>query len=1025
MTNATTRVVLVEDDPGHASLLVETLSDVGGYEVTCVDTVAGAVAHLCHGRVDVVLLRLGRTDAAGLEALDLVLGESSGVPVIVVTDRSEEQLGLVAVARGAEGYVEKDRADARTLHRTLSSAVERHRSRARLRQTVTDAEAVLAAVADGIIVKDARNRIVFANPAAADIFGLPPELVLGLPGDAPELQPRHLDGRPYEPDDLPSSKVLETGSRITGAVIGITRPDGREVWVELNAHPLVGPAPDHEVYGVVAALRDVSERLAAEEANRFQAALLAAVGQAVIATDPAGTVLYWNRAAEELYGWTAVETLGRSVLELTPSTQTDVQAGELMALLAAGENWTGDFVVRDRAGREFPVLVSDTPVLGPDGGLRAIIGVSTDITERKRAEDEMRRYSAIVESTGDAVFGVSLTGEITDWNPAAERLYGYSQEEAVGRHKSMLAPPNRHDEVASVLAAAARGETTHGLDTVRQHKSGASIEVSLTVSPVRDVAGRVAACSVIARDISERLAMQREIEHKALHDTLTGLPNRALARDRLNQSLARAARDQTPVSVMFLDLDHFKTINDGAGHSVGDLVLLEVARRLAAAIRPVDSVARFGGDEFVVVCEGADETTAQDVAARILAALAEPIVVDDRTLYITGSIGIASAPPLDAEELLSHADEAMYVAKARGRARAQVFDSAMAAVAHEQLVLSNELRHALEQDELQVHYQPIVDLESAQLVGVEALCRWQHPTLGWVPPDRFVQLAEETGLIASLDRWMLRRATRDARTLIDRNVLGPNARVSVNISARNVGDCGLEAAVRESVADAEIPYGHLALEVTETGVMADPDSAIRVLGSLQKLGVKVQLDDFGTGYSSLAYLRRLPVSTLKIDRSFVNDMIDEPDALAIVVAIVDLARSVHLSTIAEGIETQEQLAILRRIGCGSGQGYLWSPAVPLHELLKLFTGDRRVRLIAAAAAPAQRRRRAPEVTAEHGLARLLQLHHSGASLASVAAALNAQGFRTPTGRLWHRTAVARVIAETARPRPELTVLSRG
>jgi diguanylate cyclase (GGDEF)-like protein/PAS domain S-box-containing protein len=1026
MLDAPMRVVLVEDDPSHASLLVATLADLDGYQVTRVDTVTGAVAHLRQERVDAVLMDLVLPETAGLDALDILLGESGGAPVIVVTGRSDEDLGLIAVARGAEDYLQKDRVDARTLHQTLSCAVQRTRSRRwLLRKTVTDAEVVLAAVADGIVVKDVHNRIVFANPAAACMFGRPPEQLLGLPADLQELQPCHLDGRPYKPEDLPSSRVLATARSVTGALVGLARPDGGRVWVELNAHPLVGPGPDHAVYGVVTALRDVSERLVADEANRFQAALLAAVGQAVVATDAASTVLYWNRAAEELYGWTAEEAVGRSVLELTPSTQTAEQAAEIMTMLGAGHSWSGDFLVQDKAGREFPVLVTDTPVLGPDGELSAVIGVSTDITDRKRAEDEMRRYSAIIESTGDAVFGVSLTGEITNWNRAAEQLYGYSHEEAVGRHKSMLAPTNRHDEVAGVLSAAARGETTHGLDAVRRHKSGVPIEVSLTVSPVRDEAGHVVACSVIARDISDRLAMQREIEHKALHDTLTGLPNRALLSDRLEQALARAAREHTPISLLFLDLDHFKTINDGAGHSVGDLVIVEVSRRLLTAVRPSDTVARFGGDEFVVTCERADAEAAHQVAGRILSALAEPIVVGERTLYVNGSIGIATAPPLDAEELLSHADAAMYDAKARGRSQARVFDSAMAATAHEQLELSNQLRHALERDELEVHYQPIVELESEELVGLEALCRWQHPTLGWVPPDRFVKLAEETGLVASLDRWMLRRATRDTRILIDRGVLGPDARVSVNISARNLGDASLEAAVRESVADAEIPYNRLALEVTETGVMADPDNAIRILDSLQKLGVRVQLDDFGTGYSSLTYLRRLPVSTLKIDRSFISDMMGEPDALAIVVAIVDLARSVHLQTIAEGIETPDQLAILRRIGCWGGQGYLWSPAVPIENLTTLLTTGRGRRLPTTGVTPGQRRRRTPEVTAEHGLVRLLQLHHSGTSLASIAAALNTEGFRTPTGRLWHRATVARTIAEIAQSRPELEVVSGG
>jgi diguanylate cyclase (GGDEF)-like protein len=516
------------------------------------------------------------------------------------------------------------------------------------------------------------------------------------------------------------------------------------------------------------------------------------------------------------------------------------------------------------------------------------------------------------------------------------------------------------------------------------------------------------------------MQMQRALEHQALHDSLTGLPNRALAGDRLQHALSANPRTQQPVAVLFLDLDNFKNINDATGHQIGDAVLVEVARRLERTIHPGDTVARFGGDEFVIICEGADETTATTVADRVLDALADPIEVDGRTIYVSASLGIAVAPPLDGEDLLRFADAAMYDAKARGRSRAVVFDQALAQKADERWQLSNDLRQAIETDELQLWYQPIMDLNSGRLLGLEALCRWQHPTLGMVPPDRFVAVAEGTGLSTLLDTWVLKTACSAARQFLDAGVLREGDHVAVNISARSLSDVELESAVRDAVRSAGIPFSAIALEVTETGVMADPDRACRMLRDLQALGTSIALDDFGTGYSSLTYLRRLPVSTIKIDRSFISEMADDPDDMAIVVSIIDLAQSVHLKVVAEGIETNAQLALLRGLGCHAGQGFLWSRPAPAAEILE------RTRQAGEGGTPwpvppqiaditGARRRRRVEVLPEHGLKRLMQLHHAGASLATIAAALNREGFHTPGGQRWHPMSVARTIADIVQP----------
>jgi diguanylate cyclase (GGDEF)-like protein/PAS domain S-box-containing protein len=887
-------------------------------------------------------------------------------------------------------------------------------------QALSQAETVLAVLADGVVVRDVHGDIVSVNPAAERMLQVTARKLQTDGSDSLGWRAVRTDGSPFLSEDYPGEVTARTGQSQLGVEMGIHRPDGTLAWLEVNSHPLVTKRPAGSLYGAVTSFHDLTVRRAGQESTRFQAALLDAVGQAVVATDPVGSIIYWNRQAQTMYGWSAAEVLGRFIVDVTPSMQSAKQADEIMRALSDGVSWMGDFPVQRRDGSTFPALVTQTPLHDGQGRLIAVIGVSTDMTERGRSEAVMRQLSAIVESTGDAIIGEDLTGGIVSWNHAAEQLYGYLAEEMIGQPSSMLAPPERLDETVTVLRNIPAGHTVTDLETQRQHRDGRLIDVAMTVSPVFDWRGRIVGGSVIARDISERKDMQRALEHQALHDALTGLPNRVLVDDRLRHALA--SRSRSPVAVLFLDLDNFKNINDATGHHNGDAVLIEVARRLERTVRPDDTVARFGGDEFVIVCEQTDEVAAHLVADRILAELAHPIEVAERVMYISASIGISVSPPMDGTELLRFADAAMYDAKARGRSRAVLFDETLANGADERWQLSNDLRSAIESDSLQLWYQPIVDLDTGDLLALEALCRWDHPTLGMVPPDRFVPVAEATGLSTALDKWVLRAASGDARRFMNAGLFHDSGHVAVNISARSLSDAGLEQAVRDSVHDAGVPYRAIALEVTETGVMADPDRACRLLEDLQSLGVSIALDDFGTGYSSLTYLRRLPVSTIKIDRSFVSQMVVDPGDLAIVVSIVDLARSVHLTAVAEGVETVEQLEMLRRLGCRAGQGYLWSRPVPAEEILALVADGNRVGRswpAPLAADEVGRRKHTLGVTAEHGLNRLMQLHHAGSSLTTIAAALNQEGFHTPRGQRWHTATVARTIAEilqTMRPR---------
>lgn len=543
------------------------------------------------------------------------------------------------------------------------------------------------------------------------------------------------------------------------------------------------------------------------------------------------------------------------------------------------------------------------------------------------AEDAADRLAGIVDSVADAIFTIGMDLVITSWNRGAEALYGYAAGEVVGREATILYPPGS-DEPRRLLTVASTGERVRGHDSVRRTRDGQLAEVSLDASPHQD--GIV----VVARDISDRRELEAELVRQNMHDALTGLPNRAFLTYRLAQALSDARRRDTPVAVLVADLDQFRAVDDLHGHVVGDRVLVEIAERLRGVARASDTVARSGGDEFVLVCPGLDVAGAGDMARLVIEAIGEPLEATHRALRIGASVGIAVTPPLDSDAatLLQHADVAMYEAKARGRSRSQVFDAAFARQAGEQRRLAAELREALAFDRLDLHYQPVYDLGADRLVGVEALARWNHPVGGNVPPGTFVPLAEKHGFIAELDRWVLERACLDIASAIDSGDLPPNAHVAVNLSARSLDDPILVAAVADAVRRSRLPAESLILEVTETSVLQNRDAARASLESLRALGVGIHLDDFGTGYSSLSFLRELPVTGVKIDRSFVRDAVDRPEDLAITEAIVRLARGLGLETVAEGVETVEQRDLLRRLGCSNAQGYWWSPAVPLSTL---------------------------------------------------------------------------------------------
>jgi len=428
-----------------------------------------------------------------------------------------------------------------------------------------------------------------------------------------------------------------------------------------------------------------------------------------------------------------------------------------------------------------------------------------------------------------------------------------------------------------------------------------------------------------ARDISDRKALEARLEHEATHDPLTGLPNRTLLLDRLEMAMGRAHRQHRPLAVLFLDLDHFKVVNDSLGHSTGDQLLSAIAARLTDHLRPGDTVARFGGDEFVIICEelsGPEE--AEEIASRIAASVAESLWIGDSEVYVTASVGIALASELHhtPEQVLRDADAAMYQAKARGRSRHEVFDSRLRTRALDRLEVESALRRALVRHELRVHYQPVFDLATGAVTGVEALLRWEHPQRGLLLPAEFLRVAEESGLVVPVGSWVMRQACRQIQRLRVEVPGYDNLQVAVNLSARQIGHPYLVDELAKVLADTSVGPDTLVLEITESVLMDDVPANGETLRRLKDLGVRLAIDDFGTGYSSLAYLRRFPVDVLKVDRSFVSGLGVDPEDAAITNAVITLSHTLGLVAIAEGVESPLQRDELIRLGCDQAQGFL-------------------------------------------------------------------------------------------------------
>jgi diguanylate cyclase (GGDEF)-like protein/PAS domain S-box-containing protein len=685
-----------------------------------------------------------------------------------------------------------------------------------------------------------------------------------------------------------------------------------------------------------------------ESEERFKM-LLDASPEAIFGVNTQGVCTFVNPACLTMLGYTQDEMLGHNLHSLIHHTYPDGQPYpkeecNIRCSTLQGKSTHIDSEVHWRKdGTSFPVEYWSQPMYR-NGDLVGSVVNFIDITERKRAEEALReseaRFRAMAEDSADWIWAINMQGQHTYSNQRGAANLGLTAEEFLARDCASLVHPDDLALFRKTIDAATTARQGWTNVVLRwRHRNGQYRILESNASPLFDDAGQLMGFQGVDRDITERRQAEERIEFLAHHDALTGLPNRILLRDRFEHAVAMSERTRSRVAMLYIDLDNFKVVNDTMGHVAGDQLVLEVVARLARCTRESDTISRQGGDEFILLLNNvSDLETVERIANDILGQLAEPVEINGHILNAASSIGIAiyMDDGSDFDSLLQKADAAMYNAKGAGRNTYRFFNEQMNLQAHEHLLLQNRLHQALFRAEFYLVYQPQLETGTGRVTGVEALLRWKNPELGEVVPARFIPVAEECGLIVPIGAWVLEEACRHAQSL--RQAGWPELTMAVNLSAMQFRRAGLIETVSGALERSGLPAHLLELELTESILLQDVENNLEMVRQLKSLGVRLSIDDFGTGYSSLSYLKRFAVDRLKIDRSFVRDISTDPDDAAIVRAVIQLARSLRLGIIAEGVETQEQLAFLREEGCDEMQGFLFSrPLLP--HALKLFLRD--------------------------------------------------------------------------------------
>ena len=761
--------------------------------------------------------------------------------------------------------------------------------------------------------------------------------------------PRNMTMARVHPEDRERVRAQIASGEVSGEPYTfdhrILRPDGQVRWIRSACEPV---RVDGELIKILGVSQDVtalthSQRQAFESEQR-QRRLISACPYGITQLDRELRFVYVNEVAEEIYGYQRNQLLGRSLRDVCPPEQwpqTHKLFTDLLEQRPHVERYHRTGLRPDGEIRQLDITLNY--ILDEKGETQGFIGFLTDETDKVAAELRLSQLSTIVEQSPSSILITDMDGIIEYINPAFEATSGYSLEEVTGQTPRILrsgkTDMSTYEQMWQTIT---RGDPWRG-EFLNKRKDGSLFWELASVAPIRSAEGEITHFVSINEDITRLKKQEAQLAYQANYDPVTHLPNRVLAMDRINRAIVSAERNRYQIAVMFVDLDQFKRINDTFGHSCGDELLVRAAERLQQTVRNSDTVARFGGDEFVILLdELTDNLAVEKVAEKVLRAFAAPVSIDEHQLTVTASIGVATYPQdgTDPETLLSHADAAMYTAKEQGRNCFHFFTPEMNDIAQSRLRLESYLQQALVRQEMTVYYQPVIAFSSGQVVGAEALLRWYCPELGMVPPDQFIPLAEDLGLIDELGEWVIDQVLSQYDQW--RELLEPGFRCAINVSPKQFQRGKLASYLLERLERYGVPGKAIELEVTEGLLMQNWPTVDSQIEALADAGVSLSIDDFGTGYSSISYLRKYPFTTLKIDRSFVNDLLDDKDDETLVRSVIAMAQGMGLAIIAEGVETFDQYHLLEDAQCSMMQGYLFSRPVPADDFQQLLVSHRQM-----------------------------------------------------------------------------------
>ena len=834
--------------------------------------------------------------------------EVTGFPL---RNKKGEVIGFRGIGRDMTEY--------RQMEEALRQSEEKHRN-------------IIETIQDGYCEVDLEGNFTFFNDSTCEIYGYSREELMGM--NHRQIADKENSKKVFEA----FNEIYKTGE--TGGIFEyeIIRKDGTRRQVEVSAS-LIKDSSDKPI-GFRGMSRDITERKQAEETTRQSEeryrTILDEMADAYFEVDLAGNYTFVNDSICHHLGYPREELIGTSFRGQNAKEDIETLYNAFTKIYRTGKPERDIFykVIRKDGTAGFAETVG-FPLQNKKGEVIGFRGVGRDITERRQMEEALRqseeRYRTIIKEMEEWYFETDLTGNITFFNDIFANVLGYSHKELTGLNFQSFIKKEEADSVYRLFNQVFKtGKPTRNFPYEFIRTDGTVTSAEFSIFPKRDNEGKICGFRGVGHDITERKLAEEKIQYMATHDALTGMPNRLMFNQLLNHAIQSARRYQRQFAVFFIDLDHFKNINDSMGHEAGDILLQEIAARLKQTLRAVDVAARLGGDEFVVLIEEvSDLSNVATVARKVLTSIIKPMTIMEQECRITASIGI-SIYPKDAEEeqtLMKNADMAMYLAKEEGKNNYQFYSEDIQSKSLEHRSIETNLRFALERNEFSLHYQAKVDFKTNVINGVEALLRWQNPNLGSVTPMQFIPVAEETGLIVSIGRWVMKTAC-EQNVAWQREGLPPVC-MAVNLSPRQLTDDNLIDDIRMVLHDSGMAPNLLELEITESMVMHNPARIISILAKIKSMGVRLAIDDFGTGYSSLAQIKHFPIDTLKVDRSFIRNIPQDAEDKAITEAIIAMGKTLSLTVVAEGVETVEQLNFLKDHSCDEMQGYYFSkPIIP-------------------------------------------------------------------------------------------------